>query len=123
MGKYMLLLCERMLTNPRFRAYPEWLKDEMKQEGCLKILRNLKNMREDKKGSFFSYWTITAWTAYIVVLGKYYEEKNQRRQLLVNALRDAKHDNICALDENFIRQLEAEIKLYNINENEIEEED
>lgn len=89
----------------------------------MKILRNLKNMREDKKGSFFSYWTITAWTAYVVVLGKYYEEKNQRKKLLVNALRDAKHDNIGALDEIFIRQLEAEIKNYNIKENEIEEED
>ena len=79
----MLLLCQRLLTNSRFVRYPNWLKDEMTQEGCVKILKNLKNMKEEYRKSFFAYWTLAATSAFMVVLAKYYKEQNLKKELLM----------------------------------------
>lgn len=79
------LIATHLLTHKRFSRYPQQDKDDMKQDAILKCIKNLKNI-DTAKGSIFSYLTRVCWTAFIVYLGKYYKNLNERRQLLSDAL-------------------------------------
>jgi len=85
----MLMLAQRIMTSRHFYNYPQYMKDEMIQDGCLKIIANLKNMKEEKRKSFFAYWTRCVWTAAIVYLGKHYKYMNNKRKLMLEAIAEA----------------------------------
>lgn len=54
----------------------------------MKILKNLKNMKPEYRGSFFSYWSNCVFTAAITYLGNYYKDINMRRELLLDAMKN-----------------------------------
>ena len=95
----------------------------MAQEGCLKIIKNLKNMREDKRKSFFSYWSCCCWTAYITYLRKKYERTNRMRKMLQDALVEAKSKNLGALNPSIIKCLQQQIDLYDAKPEALAEEE
>lgn len=85
----MLLDIARHLTmHLRFHRYPEDIKEELVSDAVLKMMHNLKNIKEEKKGGCFSYFTTCAWCSFIDTLAKHYKEYNKRKQLLINALED-----------------------------------
>lgn len=88
MGEYMLTLSRHIMQNRRFVRYPEQMKDDMVQEGVLKIVKNLKNMKAGYKDSFFAYWSMCVFTSAYSYLKKHYKNINQRREMLAEALND-----------------------------------
>lgn len=49
-------------------------------------------MREEKHGSFFSYWSTVCYSAYLTYLRNHYKMVNGRRRMLLTAL-EATKDN------------------------------
>lgn len=80
----------------------------------LKILKNIHNMKEEYRKSFFAYWTRCVFTAAVVYLAKHYKGVNLKRKLYLDALVQA-HNN---LSQNapktieLIRELERALKEY-----------
>lgn len=78
----------------------------------MKILKNIHNMKEEYRKSFFAYWTRCVFTAAVVYLAKHYKQVNLKRKLYLDALVQA-HNN---LSQNapktieLIRELERELK-------------
>ena len=114
MGRDMLTLAQHVMENRRFVRYREDMKSEMVQEGVLKIMKNLKNMREEYRGAFFNYWTRCVFTAAVVYLGRYYKDINLKRAVLLDAL-TAAHNNLSPSSpatQELIRGLEENLKQY-----------
>lgn len=88
MGKQMLTLANHVMTGRSFAGYPEDMKQDMVQDGVVKIMKNLKNFKPDK-GSIFSYWTRCVYTAAYVYLSAHYKRVNEGRQMLLDALETA----------------------------------
>jgi hypothetical protein len=81
-------MANKLLTKKQFVDYPQDIKDELAQEGCLKCLKSLKNINPE--GNLFSYFTSACWSAFMNYLVKYYRHKNKQRELLIEALEEAK---------------------------------
>lgn len=77
------------MTSHKFNGYPHQMREDMVQEGVLKIIKNLKNMKEEYKSSFFTYWSTCVFTAATVYLAKYYRGMNKMRAMLKDALVEA----------------------------------
>lgn len=94
MADDMLKLIQHLLRHHRFSNYPQWMKDEMRQEAFLKIMKNLKNIKldEDYRGKLFSYWTTCAWTAFIVYLKQHYKYNNTKKKLTLQAIDQVMED-------------------------------
>lgn len=45
----------------------------------MKILKNIHNMKEEYRKSFFNYWTRCVFTAAVVYLAKHYNRVNLKR--------------------------------------------
>jgi len=105
----MLTLCDHLLKHPRFVRYPQALKDDMRQEGVVKILKNLHNMKGERKQSFFAYWTITAWSAFMDTLTKYFKEYNNRRELTLETL-ERIQCQMPTVGKQIVLELEAQLK-------------
>lgn len=71
-GELMLEIAKNLLLSPKFANYGWSDKEEMTSEAVLKMMRNLKNVREDKRNSLFSYFTLCANCAYLTYLRKKY---------------------------------------------------
>lgn len=98
------------------------MKDEMVQEGVLKIIKNLKNMKEEFNSSFFNYFTRCCWTAFIVYLGNHYKQLNLKRKLIVDALEQVKQETPCGNDK-VINHLKKELEQYESSESQMVIED
>jgi len=81
----MYTIATHLLEHTRFSRYPKQEKDDMRQEGVLKCVKNLKNFNPEK-GTIFNYFTRCCWTAYIVHLTEYYKDLNEKRELILAAL-------------------------------------
>lgn len=112
MGGYMLDLAQHVMTNKRFCRYPQDMKDEMIQESVLKIIRNLKNMKENYKGSFFAYWTRICFTAAYTYLNKHYQYINRQRERLLERLEDVQAQNPTMVNRQYIQELKRCIEQY-----------
>lgn len=109
----MIMVCEHLLQHPRFSRYPQALKDDMRQEGVMKIIKNLKNMKEEYSKSFFNYFTTCAWTAFVTVLASHYKDLNMKRKLIVEALSDAQEEfGHNKANQEVINHLTKELELY-----------
>lgn len=115
----MLTLANHVMTSHHFNGYPQYMKDEMVQEGVIKIIKNLHNMKDEYKSSFFSYWTRCVWTSSIVYLKKHYKDVNFKRKLIIEKLEEASSDGKYS-DAQFIKMLKDELAQY---ENDEKEED
>lgn len=60
----------------------------MRQEACLKCIKNLKNL-DPTKGDVFAYLTQICWSAYITFLSKYYRRMNREREMMLEGLENA----------------------------------
>lgn len=111
-----------MLLMPQFNGYAPDEKDEMLQEACLKIMKNLKNMKEDKRSSFFSYWSCCCYSAFINYLRKKYKMANRKRKIFLDALQYAKDNNMFNVRPDIVANLQEQIDLYNAStKDEVEE--
>lgn len=90
------LMARHLLEHPRFVRYPAHMKDDMTQEGVIKVCKNLKNFKPSK-GRLFNYATTCLWTAFIVHLGKYYKEQNQKREQILDALNSIDEKQIVSI--------------------------
>lgn len=120
MGQQMLTLADHVMKSHSFCGYPYQMKQDMIQEGVIKIMKNLKNMKEEYHGSFFSYWTRCVWTSSIVYLREHYKEVNMRRQMILDKLEELKCDGKSE-DVEFIKLLKEQLEEYNGSNEEDEE--
>lgn len=98
------------------------MKEEMAQEACMKIIKSLKNMRGDKRSSFFSYWSCCCYSAFINYLTKHYRRINRKRKLFYDALQYAKDNNLYNVRPDIVRSIEEQMDFYNApNNNGVEE--
>lgn len=80
----------------------------------MKIIKNLKNMNEDKKDGFFSYWSCVCYSAFVTYLRNHYKIVNGKRKVLLLALEhsEQKYQNY----KELINGLRQQIDLYNDGE-------
>lgn len=77
----------RNITHTRsFSNYNDDLKDDLVSDALVKVFKNLKNMKEEKKDSFFNYISRTCYCSFYATLGKHYSYINARRKLTDEAL-------------------------------------
>lgn len=96
-----MALCTHLANHRNFRNYPSCIKEELISSGCEKILRNLKNVKEEMAHKhLFAYYTSAAWCAFVTVLKEHYKDINNRRKLLLYEMERMKstvpnglHDN------------------------------
>ena len=122
MGKQMLKLAQNVMTSHHFCGYSKEIREDMISDGVIKIIKNLKNMKEEYKSSFFSYWTRCVWTSSIVYLKKHYKDVNFKRKLIIDKLEQVNLDGRCC-DEQFIKMLKDELAQYENDEKEEYEEE
>ena len=89
------------------------MKEEMAQEACLKIIKNLRNMDESQHANFFSYWSCCCYSAFINYLKKHYRRINRKRKVILDALQYAKDNNLFNVRPDIVKSLEEQIDLYN----------
>ena len=82
----------------------------------MKIIKNLKNMNEDKKDGFFSYWSSCCYTAFVTYLRKHYERVNKKRQFFLDVLQYAKDRGLFKVRPDIVSELQRQIDLYNDGE-------
>lgn len=83
---YIKQMAEGITHKSSFVRYNDELKQEMVSDALLKVFRNLKNMKEERKESFFSYISRTIYCSIYTTLGKHYRYINARRKLTDEAL-------------------------------------
>ena len=78
----------------------------------MKIIKNLKNMNEDKKSGFFSYWSCVCYTAFVTYLRKYYKMVNGKRKVLLLALEHSQR--VFPNQHDLIKNLKRTILSYEV---------
>ena len=86
LGKYILDIATKIMRTNSFRGYTEDMKQDMVSEAVLKCIKNLKNLKEERKGSFFNYLTRCCYCAFYYFLSRYYKHVNIRRELVRKAV-------------------------------------
>ena len=81
-GQMMIYIAEKVLQGASYRGYDTDLKDEMRSEALVKMMKNYKNLSADKRDSFFGYMFQCATCACLTYLGKYYRRKNLEKELV-----------------------------------------
>lgn len=76
----------RMANSSKYRGYPLALLDDMAGDAVLKVFRNLKNMKEEKRDSFFSYVTLCVQCSFWSTLAKHYRHANLVREISLERL-------------------------------------
>ena len=66
-------------------------------------MRNLKNMKPEKKSGFFSYWTHCVFSAGMAYLADYYKQLNGKRQMLMETI--AKLESESAALPKYLKEL------------------
>lgn len=108
-GQLMLEIAKNLLLSPRYVGYGWEDKEEMVGDAVLKMMKNLKNIREEKKNSLFSYLTLCADCAYSTYLRK----KNRRMRTMELykqdvALHRKVHDLYMTLDGEYKQFVEGD---------------
>lgn len=111
-GKIMLAIATGVSHRASFRNYPQDIKDEVIQTSCLYIIKNLKNMKDEFRQSFFNYLTRICYCSWYAYLRKYYKTLNRRKALLLKALEKAFRLNPTAESAAIISSLEKELQSY-----------
>ena len=82
----------------------------------MKIIRNLKNMKEEKRKSFFSYWSCCCYSAFVTYLRKHYKRTNEWRKYLLDTLQAASDMGVAHIRPDIMRNLQDNIALYDNTE-------
>ena len=108
----MLMIANGVCAKPSFRNYPADMKDEVVQDSCMYMVKNLKNMKEEFRNSFFNYLTRTAYCSWYMRLRKHYRDVNRKKALLLAALENAFRMNPTPENAAVIANLQKEIEAY-----------
>lgn len=76
----------RMASSKKYSGYDESLKEDMVGNALVKVFKNLKNMKEEKKSQFFNYVTLCIQCSFYETLHKHYQHANLVRSLALKAL-------------------------------------
>lgn len=71
-----------MSFNSNYRGYDEDFKADMISDAYLKVVKNLKNMKEQFKDSFYSYIVLTIHSSFKATLAKHYRQINLQNRLM-----------------------------------------
>lgn len=85
-GRQMKLMTDHILTHPNFSGYSRQDKEDMAMDMCEKMIRNLKNMKEKNKRSFFNYLNACCFSAAYTYLRKHYSEINRMRKVVLEEM-------------------------------------
>ena len=83
---YVQQIAKGILLSRRFVNYSDEIKEDLVSDAILKVFKNLKNMKEEKKDSFFNYITRTCYCSFYYTLSKHYKYVNARRKLIEASL-------------------------------------
>ena len=108
MAKMMLEVARKITGNHRFCGYDEEMKRDMVQEAVLKIIKNLKNMKEEHHDSFFGYWSMTVYSAFYNFLNKWHKEQERKKQLTKDTLLAAELQNYPIVQSQIIKDYLAD---------------
>ena len=86
LGQIFYEIAENMAKHPRFNRYDPELKKDMIGDAVLKMIRNLRNFKEEKKNQSFSYCSCIAWTSFMDTLKKHYKHINRQRQMVLRLI-------------------------------------
>ena len=82
LGQIFYEIAENMTKHPRFNRYDIELKKDLIGDAVLKMIKNLKNFKEEKRQQSFSYCSCIAWTSFMDTLKKHYKHINRERQMM-----------------------------------------
>lgn len=104
LGLIVREIAERMANSSKYGGYPRALLEDMTGDAVLKVFRNLKNMREERRGSFFNYVTLCVQCSFWTSLARHYRHVNLIRDLSLDRLREM--DSRGMLDDRGRQMLE-----------------
>lgn len=107
LGLIVREIAERMANASKYGGYPRALLEDMAGDAVLKVFRNLKNMKDEKRDSFFNYVTLTVQCSFWTTLAKHYRHANLVREVSLERLLEM--DSRGMLDDRG-RELMAEIR-------------
>ena len=73
-------------------------------------------MKEEKRKSFFSYWSCCCYSAFVTYLKKHYKRTNEQRKYLLDTLQAASDMGVAHIRPDIIRNLQDNIALYDNTE-------
>lgn len=100
---YVQQIAKGILLSRRFINYSDEIKEDLVSDAILKVFKNLKNMKEEKKDSFFNYITRTCYCSFYYTLSKHYKYVNARRKLIEASLQ--KMEPIMSISAMRLRQM------------------
>lgn len=86
LGQIFYEIAENMTKHPRFNRYDIELKKDMVGDAVLKMCKNLKNFKEEKRNQSFSYCSCIAWTSFMDTLKKHYKHINRQREMFTRLI-------------------------------------
>ena len=86
LGQIFYEIAENMAKHPRFNRYDMELKKDLIGDAVLKMIRNLKNFKYEKRNQSFSYCSCIAWTSFMDTLKRYYKHVNRQRQMVLKLI-------------------------------------
>lgn len=86
LGQIFYEIAENMAKHPRFNRYDIELKKDMIMDAVLKMCKNLKNFKEQKRNQSFSYCSCIAWTSFMDTLKKHYKHINRQREMFTRLI-------------------------------------
>ena len=86
LGQIFYEIAENMTKHPRFNRYDIELKKDMIGNAVLKMIRNLRNFKYEKRNQSFSYCSCIAWTSFIDTLKKHYKYINRQREMMTRLI-------------------------------------
>lgn len=75
-------LAQKVSYNSNYRGYDEDFKQDMIGDAYLKVVKNLKNMKEEYKDSFYSYIVLTIHSSFKATLAKHYRQLDIKAKML-----------------------------------------
>lgn len=104
LGLIVREIAERMANSSKYGGYPRALLEDMTGDAVLKVFRNLKNMREERREAFFNYVTLCVQCSFWTSLARHYRHVNLIRDLSLERLREM--DSRGMLDDRGRQMLE-----------------
>lgn len=86
LGQIFYEIAENMAKHPRFNRYDPELKKDLIGDAVLKMCKNLKNFKYEKRNQCFSYCSCIAWTSFMDTLKRYYKHINRQREMVIRLI-------------------------------------
>lgn len=87
-GRQMKLMTDHILQHPNFNRYSIQDKEDIAMAMVEHMMRNLKNMHEKARRSFFNYLNACCFSAAYSWLRKHYSHVNRMRRLILQELEE-----------------------------------